>query len=171
MACAFARRLVCSLWAIRLQGHARAALSSASAQLTAPIMAAAMPAQAPAAVQQGYSGPSCNIFKGPCPSPSPTPSPQPPAVNSHQTFCCPTGVVDYVGKCCQSGMLSLHFCQVPSQPEDPLHQEVLLDLFYPKTKWDVAIMQQGGKLPLRRLLHSNICIVQIPIPVEHVSFK
>lgn len=55
----------------------------------------------------GYIGPSCNVFKGPCPSPSPTPSPQPPAVNTHQTFCCPTGVVDYVGKCCQSGMLSL----------------------------------------------------------------
>ena len=54
----FARRLVCSLWAIRLQGHAHAALSSASAQLTAPIMAAAMPAQAPAAVQQDTVGPA-----------------------------------------------------------------------------------------------------------------
>ena len=61
------------------------------------------------ACSPGYQGPSCNVFQGPCtpPSPNPGPGPTPPAPSSsQQTFCCPTGVVDYLGSCCQSGILS-----------------------------------------------------------------
>lgn len=48
----------------------------------------------------GYVGPSCNIFTGPCSAPSPAP---PAPATARPIFCCPTGVVDHLGVCCDSG--------------------------------------------------------------------
>ena len=82
------------------------------------------------ACSAGYTGPSCNIFLGPCAPASPTPSPQP-AASSSATFCCATGVVDYVGKCCQSGNLwCLAICRLqakmPTYCKDKIEHSSLL---------------------------------------------
>lgn len=51
-----------------------------------------------------YAGPSCSISLGPCnaSSSSAAPAPTSPTAGLLQ-LCCPSGVVDHVGRCCASG--------------------------------------------------------------------
>ena len=63
----------------------------------------------------GYSGPSCNIRRGPCgsasaPGPSRSaPAPAPTSPSGLPELCCETGIVDHHGNCCESGTVPVAF--------------------------------------------------------------